>query len=108
MAAHMASTAFAAADGLSTAVETGARERLAGPLQLAATQALVASVLAPAPHAPPFLPLALKLLRQVPPQWHNVQRLHARPAKYSVPLCCALLHPPPLPPPMRPPSCPLP
>ncbi|KAK9818712.1 hypothetical protein WJX74_000739 [Apatococcus lobatus] len=64
MAAHMASSAFAAADGLSAAVETGGREGLAATLQLAACRALVASVLAPAPHAPPFLPLTLRLLRQ--------------------------------------------
>ena len=65
MAAHMASTAFAAAEGLAAAVETGARESLAAPLQLAACKALVASILAPAPHSPAFLPLALRLLRQV-------------------------------------------
>ena len=65
MAAHMTSSAFAAADVLSAAVETGARESLAAPLQLAACKALIASVLAPAPHSPPFLPLTLKLLRQV-------------------------------------------
>ncbi|KAK9862775.1 hypothetical protein WJX84_000711 [Apatococcus fuscideae] len=64
MAAHMASTAFAAAEGLAAAVETGARESLAAPLQLAACKALVASILAPAPHSPAFLPLALRLLRQ--------------------------------------------
>ena len=65
MAAHMASTAFAAADGLSVAVETGGREGLAGQLQLATCRALVASVLAQTPHSPPFLPLTLRLLRQV-------------------------------------------
>ncbi len=61
MAAHMAATAASGAQKLSQDADgdTGAL----APLQLAAYRALLASVLAPAGHRPPHLPLALRLFR---------------------------------------------
>jgi len=93
LAAHAAATAAAAADRLGREAETGGRELGGGggasaccdgapgagrdggggggggggavALRAAALRALAASVLAPAAHRPPFLPLALGLFRQV-------------------------------------------
>ncbi|KAK9834202.1 hypothetical protein WJX81_007774 [Elliptochloris bilobata] len=82
LAAHAAATTAAAAERLAREAETGGRERAwasasaayggqgdpggvgAPELRAAALRALAASVLAPAPHRPPFLPLALELFRQ--------------------------------------------
>ena len=61
--AHQASTAAAAVQKQS---RSGAPAAPApGALHLAALQALLASVLAPCRHAPPFLPHALHLFSQV-------------------------------------------
>lgn len=84
LCAHSAASAAAAAERLSCEAETGGREQGGagrsyggatdgcgsggGPaLRAAALRALAASVLAPAAHRPPFLPLALGLFRQVRP-----------------------------------------
>ena len=62
--AHQASTAAAAVQKQS---RSGAPASAApGALHLAALRALLASVLAPCRHAPPFLPHALHLFSQVP------------------------------------------
>ena len=61
--AHQASSAAAAVQKQS---RSGAPTPVAlGALHLAALQALLASVLAPCRHAPPFLPRALHLFSQV-------------------------------------------
>ena len=65
VAAHAASTSTAAAQKLLSDAAPAERERLLRQVQLAAFQALLASVLAPFGSRPTFLPLALHLFRQV-------------------------------------------
>lgn len=62
LAAHVASTAAAAAARLACDAEAAVGPSLAG-LQLAAYRLLLASLLAPAPSRPPHLAAALRLFR---------------------------------------------
>lgn len=63
--AHIASTASLAAHHISQSFEGNCNQAGAVAVQLAALKALLASVLSPAPHRPPFLPQALALFTQV-------------------------------------------
>lgn len=63
--AHIASTASTAAHHMSQSYEGSCNQAGAIAVQLAALKALLASVLSPAPHRPPFLPQALALFTQV-------------------------------------------
>ena len=63
--AHIASTASSAAHNISQSFEGNCNQAGAVGVQLAALKALLASVLSPAPHRPPFLPQALALFTQV-------------------------------------------
>jgi proline/glutamate/leucine-rich protein 1 len=77
LVAHQAASTAAAVQRASRA-GADAGSGAAAQLQLGALRALLASVLAPCAHRPPFLPRALRLLRQVSchvtPHW-----LHADP-----------------------------
>ena len=63
--AHIASTASSAAHHVSQSYEGTCNQAGAAAVQLAALKALLASMLSPAPHRPPFLPQALALFTQV-------------------------------------------
>ena len=63
--AHCASTASLAIHHTSQAFEGSSNQAGAIAVQLAAMKALLASMLSPAPHRPPFLPQALALFTQV-------------------------------------------
>lgn len=63
--AHIASTSSLALHRVSQSFEGSCNQAGANAVQLAAMKALLASMLSPAPHRPPFLPQALALFTQV-------------------------------------------
>lgn len=66
MTAHIASSSSLALQHVSQSFEGSCNQAGAVAVQLAAMKALLASMLSPAPHRPPFLPQALALFTQVP------------------------------------------
>ena len=65
IAIHVASTASLAADRMSQSFDSSFSHLRQPGLQLAAMQTLLASVLSPVPHRPPFQPQALAIFCQV-------------------------------------------
>ena len=65
MTAHIASTSSLALQRVSQSFEGSCNQAGAVAVLLAAMKALLASMLSPAPHRPPFLPQALALFTQV-------------------------------------------